>query len=204
VKGIGTFRTIYYLPTLVGGVTMAAIWQWLLNNDYGLINRILAPIAHLFGTTPPDWIQHDAVRWAIPAFVLMSLWTVGGGMLTYLAALKNVPISLYEAARIDGATPIHQFFAVTIPMISPLIFFNLIMAIIGSFQIFSQVYVMTAGGPGNATLVFVIYLFRQAFIFHNMGYASAMAWILFLIVLSLTLILMRSSRRWVYYEGLKA
>jgi multiple sugar transport system permease protein len=204
VKGIGTFRTIYYLPTLVGGVTTAAIWQWLLNRDYGLINRMLAPLAHWFGTTPPDWIQHDAVRWAIPAFVLMSLWTVGGGMLTYLAALKNVPFSLYEAARIDGATPLRQFFTITVPMISPLIFFNLIMAIIGSFQIFSQVYVMTAGGPGNATLVYVIYLFRQAFLFHNMGYASTMAWILFLIVLSLTLIVIRGSRKLVYYEGLKA
>jgi multiple sugar transport system permease protein len=204
VRGIGIYRTIYFLPTLVGGVTMAAIWKWLLNNDYGLINRLLWPVARFFGTSPPDWIEHDAVRWAIPAFVLMSLWTVGGGMLTYLAALKNVPLSLYEAARLDGASRLRQFLAVTVPMISPLIFFNLIMAIIGSFQIFSQVYVMTDGGPGNATLVYVIYLFRQAFLFHNMGYASAMAWLLFLIVFVLTIMVMRGSRRWVYYEGLKA
>jgi multiple sugar transport system permease protein len=204
VKGIGAFRTIYYLPTLVGGVTMAAIWEWLLNKDYGLINHLLTPLAHRLGTTPPDWIHQDAARWAIPAFVLMSLWTVGGGMLTYLAALKNVPVSLYEAARIDGASPIHQFFTVTVPMISPLIFFNLIMAIIGSFQIFAQVYVMTGGGPGNATLVYVLYLYRQAFEFHNMGYASAMAWVLFVLVLLLTGFVIRGSRRWVYYEGLKA
>jgi multiple sugar transport system permease protein len=204
VRGIGLFRTIYYLPTLVGGVTMAAIWEWLLNKDYGLINRLLAPLAHLLGTTPPDWLNHDAARWAIPAFVLMSLWTVGGGMLTYLAALKNVPVSLYEAARIDGASTLRQFFTVTVPMISPLIFFNLIMAIIGSFQIFAQVYVMTGGGPGTATLVYVLYLYRQAFVFHNMGYASAMAWVLFILILLLTGIVIRGSRRWVYYEGLKA
>jgi multiple sugar transport system permease protein len=125
-------------------------------------------------------------------------------MLTYLAALKNVPVSLYEAARIDGAGRIHQFFTVTLPMISPLILFNLIIAIIASFQIFAQVYVMTKGGPGNATLFYVLYLYRQAFEFHNMGYASAMAWVLFVLVLALTGVVIRSSRRWVYYEGLKA
>jgi len=159
--------------------------------------------ARWLGTTPPDWLQADATRWAVPAFVLMSLWTVGGGMLTYLAALKNVPTSLYEAAKIDGAGTVHQFFTVTLPMISPLIFFNLIMSIIASFQIFPQVYAMTDGGPGNATLVYVLYLYRQAFEFHNMGYASAMAWVLFVLVLLLTGIVIRSSRRWVYYEGLK-
>ena len=127
-----------------------------------------------------------------------------GGCCIYLAALKNVPASLYEAAHIDGASRIGQFVNVTIPMISPLIFFNLIMAIIASFQIFAQVYVMTDGGPGNATLVYVLYLYRQAFEFHNMGYASALAWVLFILVLALTVIVIRSSRRWVYYEGLKA
>jgi multiple sugar transport system permease protein len=204
VRGIGVFRTIYYVPTLVGGVTMAAIWEWLLDKDYGLVNHLLAPLAHRLHTTPPDWLHQDAARWAIPAFVLMSLWTVGGGMLTYLAALKNVPVSLYEAARIDGASVFRQFLTVTVPMISPLIFFNLIMAIIGSFQIFAQVYVMTGGGPGDTTLVYVLYLYRQAFEFHNMGYASAMAWILFILVLLLTGFVIRGSRRWVYYEGLKA
>jgi multiple sugar transport system permease protein len=204
VRGIVAFRTIYYIPTLVGGVTMATIWLWLFDRDYGLINRMLVPICSLFGKTPPDWVGQDALRWGVPAFVVMSLWTVGGGMLTYLAALKNVPTSLYEAARIDGAGRIHQFFTVTLPMISPLILFNLIIAIIASFQIFAQVYVMTKGGPGNATLFYVLYLYRQAFEFHNMGYASAMAWVLFVLVLALTGVVIRSSRRWVYYEGLKA
>jgi len=203
-RGITMFRTIYYIPTLVGGVTMAAIWLWLLNPTYGLINHILGPIASKMGTAPPDWIGSDADRWAVPAMVMMSMWTVGGGMLTYLAALKNVPFSLYEAARIDGASATRQFFTVTIPMISPLIFFNLIMAIIGSFQVFAQVFVMTGGGPKNATLFYVIYLYRQAFQFHNMGYASALAWVLFLLVLALTGIVIRGSKSWVYYEGLKA
>jgi ABC-type sugar transport system permease subunit/ABC-type glycerol-3-phosphate transport system substrate-binding protein len=204
VRGINIFRTIYYLPTLVGGVTMAAIWLWLFNKDYGLINHLLAPLGRLLHFTPPDWVGEDAGKWGVPAFTIMALWTVGGGMLTYLAALKNVPTSLYEAAHIDGAGKVRQFFNVTIPMISPLIFFNLIMAIIASFQIFTQVYVMTDGGPGNATLVYVLYLYRQAFEYHNMGYASAMAWVLFLLVLLLTGIVIRTSRRWVYYEGLKA
>jgi multiple sugar transport system permease protein len=203
-RGMVVFRTIYYIPTLVGGVTMAAIWLWLFNPKYGLINHMLAPMAHLIGKTPPDWVGDDAGRWGVPAFVLMSLWTVGSGMLIYLAALKNVPASLYEAARIDGASVNRQFWAVTLPMISPLIFFNLVMAIIASFQVFAQVYVMTNGGPGNATLFYVLYLYRQAFQFDNMGYASAMAWVLFLIVLALTAVVIRTSRRWVYYEGLKA
>jgi multiple sugar transport system permease protein len=202
-RGMLLFRSIYYLPTLVGGVTMAAIWLWLLNPKYGLINHLLAPPLHLLGKTPPDWVGEDAHRWAVPAFVLMSLWTVGGGMLTYLAALKNVPASLYEAARIDGASANRQFWTVTLPMISPLILFNLLMAIIASFQIFAQVYVMTNGGPGNATLFYVLYLYRQAFQFDNMGYASAMSWVLFVIVLALTAIVIRGSRRWVHYEGLK-
>ena len=204
VRGINLFRTIYYLPTLVGAVAMATIWLWLYNADYGLINRLIGPTARLFHVTPPDWVGQDALRWGVPAFVIMSLWTVGGGMLTYLAALKNVPTSLYEAARIDGASSTNQFFTITLPMISPLIFFNLIMAIIASFQIFVQVMVMTDGGPGNATLFYVLYLFRQAFQFHNMGYASAMAWVLFILVLALTGIVMRSGRSWVYYEGLKS
>ena len=172
----------------------------------GLINQgmLMPQFCAFFGKTPPDWVGQDALRWGVPAFVLMSLWTVGGGMLTYLAALKNVPTSLYEAAHIDGAGRIRQFFTVTLPMISPLVLFNLIIAIIASFQVFAQVYVMTGGGPKNATLFYVLYLYRQAFTFHNMGYASALAWILFVIVLVLTGIVMGTSRLWVYYEGLKS
>jgi multiple sugar transport system permease protein len=204
VRGMTAFRTMYYIPTLVGGVTMGTIWMWLFDKDYGLVNHALTPIARIFGTTPPDWLHQDAARWAVPVFVMMALWTVGGGMLTYLAALKNVPGSLYEAARIDGAGFTRQFFAVTLPMISPLVLFNVIMAIIASFQVFTQAFVMTNGGPKNLTLFYVLYLYRQAFQFENMGYASALAWLLFVMVLVLTGLLIRSSRSWVYYEGLKA
>ncbi|MEL6311826.1 MAG: sugar ABC transporter permease, partial [Pseudomonadota bacterium] len=151
----------------------------------------------------PDWFGTDAEVFAIPAYVIMALWGVGAGMVIYLAGLKGIPPSLYESARIDGANRVHQFFKITIPMLSPLIFFNLVMGIIGSFQVFTQVYVMTGGGPGNATLVYVLKLYREAFEYHKMGYASAMAWILFIVLLLLTLGVVRSSKSWVHYEGLK-
>ena len=153
--------------------------------------------------TPPDWFGKDARTFAIPAFVIMSLWGVGGGMIIYLAGLKGIPKSLYEAARIDGASRWRQLLTITLPMLSPLIFYNLVMGIIGSFQVFTQAYVMTGAGPDNATLFYVLNLYRQAFEFHNMGYASAMAWVLFVIVLLLTLIVFRGSRSLVYYEGLR-
>lgn len=163
-----------------------------------LLTRLGAP-----PPTPPDWFGRDAQTFAIPAFVIMSLWGVGGGMIIYLAGLKGIPKSLYEAARIDGASRWRQLLTITLPMLSPLIFYNLVMGIIGSFQVFTQAYVMTGAGPDNATLFYVLNLYRQAFEFHNMGYASAMAWVLFLIVLLLTLIVFRGSRSLVYYEGLR-
>jgi multiple sugar transport system permease protein len=141
--------------------------------------------------------------WAIPGFVVMNLWGVGGGMIIYLAGLKGIPVSLYEAATVDGAGPLRKFWNVTLPMLSPLIFYNLIMGIIGSFQVFTQAFMMTGAGPDNATLFYVLQLYRQAFEFHNMGYASAMAWVLFVIVLLLTMLVFRGSRKLVYYEGLK-
>jgi multiple sugar transport system permease protein len=133
----------------------------------------------------------------------MSLWAIGGGMIIYLAGLKGIPLTLYEAATIDGAGPLRRLWNITLPMLSPLIFYNVVIALIGSFQVFTQAYVMTGGGPDNATLFYVLYLYRQAFEFHNMGYASAMAWILFLIVLGLTILVFRASKNLVYYEGLK-
>lgn len=204
VRGIALFRTIYFVPSVVSGVALAVLWLQIFNNDYGLLNTALRPITNLFGFDPPDWFGRDAQIWAVPAFVIMGLWGVGGGMIIYLAGLKGIPASLYEAARIDGAGPVRQFWNVTLPMLSPLIFFNLVMGIIGSFQIFTQAYVMTGAGPGNATLFYVLNLYRQAFEFHNMGYASAMAWVLFVIVLVLTIAVFRGSRNVVYYEGLRA
>lgn len=203
VRGISIFRTIYFLPSVLGMVAVSVLWLQIFNNDYGIFNAILRPIASWFGTTPPDWFGKDAARWAIPAFVIMNLWGVGGGMIIYLAGLKGIPASLYEAARIDGAGPARQLWNITLPMLSPLIFYNLVMAIIGSFQVFTQAYMITGAGPGNSTLFYVLSLYRQAFEYHNMGYASAMAWILFVIVLVLTLIVFRGSRNLVYYEGLK-
>ena len=204
VRGITLFRTAYFVPSVVSGVALATLWLWMFNKDYGLINVALRPIASLMHTTPPDWFGSDADHFAIPAFIIMGLWGVGSGMVIYLAGLKGVPASLYEAATLDGAGPARRLWNVTIPMLSPLIFYNVVMGVIGSFQIFTQAKVMTNGGPNNATLFYVLDLYREAFEFQNMGYASAMAWLLFVIVLALTLVVFRASRGLIYYEGLKA
>ena len=204
VRGIALFRTVYFVPSVVSGVALATLWLKLFNNDYGLINTVLLAPLKWVGLAAPDWFGRDASWAAVPAFVVMGLWGVGGGMVIYLAGLKGVPQSLYEAATIDGAGPARRLFAVTLPMLSPLIFFNVVMGVIGSFQIFTQAKVMTNGGPGTDTLFYVLNLYRQAFEFHNMGYASAMAWVLFVIVLAFTALVFRGSRGLVHYEGLKA
>jgi len=202
VRGIAIFRTIYFVPSVVSGVALATLWVMIFDPDKGVLNRMLNAVLGPLGLSAPDWFGTDAEVFAIPAFVMMALWGVGAGMVIYLAGLKGIPASLYEAARIDGAGKIKQFFNITLPMLSPLIFFNLVMGLIGSFQVFTQVYVMTEGGPGNATLVYVLKLYLEAFEYHKMGYASAMAWILFLVLLGLTLLVVRSSKKWVHYEGL--
>ncbi|HEX8520665.1 MAG TPA: extracellular solute-binding protein [Tepidisphaeraceae bacterium] len=205
VRGIAVYRTVFFIPSLiVASVVGAVMWRQMYNNEYGMVNALLRPLLHPFGTTPPDWLGRDARYWAIPAFVLMSVWGVGGAMILYLAGLKGIPVSLYEAATIDGAGRTRQFWNVTLPMLSPLIFYNVVMGIIGSFQVFVQAMVMTDGGPNDFTLFYVLQLYRQAFVFHNMGYASAMAWVLFLILLGLTVLVFRGSKNLVYYEGLKA
>ncbi|HZZ44831.1 MAG TPA: extracellular solute-binding protein [Tepidisphaeraceae bacterium] len=205
VRGITIFRTLFFIPSVVSGVVLAALWQWILNNQYGPLNKLLDIVLSPFHLHPPDWIGEDAVHWAVPAFVLMGLWGVGSGMVIYLAGLKGIPASLYEAARLDGASPFKRFLHITLPMLSPLLFYQLVMSIIGSFQIFTQAKFMTPlGGPGESTLFYVFNLYRQAFEFHEMGYASAMAWILFLLLLILTLLIFRASKNLAYYEGLKA
>jgi multiple sugar transport system permease protein len=203
VRGIALFRTIYFVPSVISGVALAVLWLQIFNNDYGVLNETLRRVTGIFGKEPPDWFGRDARVWAIPAFVIMGLWGVGGGMILYLAGLKGIPASLYEAATIDGAGPLRRMWNVTLPMLSPLIFYNIVMGIIGSFQIFTQAMVMTGGGPNNATLFYVLNLYRQAFEFHNMGYASAMAWVLLVIVLAVTMLVFRGSKNLVYYEGLK-
>src|SRR5206468_3512911 len=169
---------------------------WLLNPDMGLVNIALGKlgVAH-----PPAWLT-DPV-WSKPALILMGLWGAGGGMVIYLASLQDVPDQLYEASALDGAGRLAQFRHVTLPMLSPVILFNLIMGLIGSFQYFTQAYVMTNGGPEDSTTFYALHLFNRAFLDFKMGYASAMAWVLFLITLAATILVFRSSARWVYYAG---
>ncbi|MBX3395630.1 MAG: extracellular solute-binding protein [Phycisphaerae bacterium] len=201
-KGIGAFRAIWYLPSVLAGVGMAVMWKWVFHHEHGLMNDVLSKILPA-SVAPPAWFEKDADRWGVPAFAIVNLWSIGGTMMIYLAGLKGISKELYEAAAIDGATGWRRFLHVTLPMLSPVIFFNVIIAIIASFQVFTQAFIMTGGGPGNATRFYVIQLYNQAFDLHDMGYASAMAWLLLLIVLGLTIVVMRGSRRFVYYEALK-
>lgn len=189
------WRTLYYLPSVTSGIAVAMLWMWIFHPDAGLLNQALLMV----GIEGPRWLYSE--QWAVPAFIIMGLWGAGGNMLLYLAGLQGIPTHLYEAARIDGAGSFRTFWAITIPMLSPTIFFNLIMGIIGSFQIFTQALVMTSGGPNNATLTIMLYLYRKGFEQFQFGYASAIAWSLFVIVLLLTLLVFRSSAVWVYYEG---
>ena len=157
----------------------------------------------LVGLRAPDWLGSDAATFGAPAFALLSLWMVGGSMMIYLAGLKGIPDELYEAAAIDGARAWHRFRAVTLPMLSPVLLFNGIMAVIASFQVFTQAFVMTNGEPGDLTRFYVLYLYNQAFDYYEMGYASALAWLLLLLVLALSVFLLRGSRGFVHYEGLR-
>jgi len=196
VRGIALYRTLYYLPSITPVVATSILWMWLLNPEMGLVNLFLKGVGV---ANPPAWLTDPF--WSKPALILMSLWGVGGGMVIYLAALKDVPEALYEAAALDGASRWNQFRHVTLPMISPVIFFNLIMGLIGSFQYFTQAFVMTNGGPQDSTTFYALHLFNKAFLDFKMGYASAMAWILFLITLVGALLVFRTSARWVYYGG---
>jgi len=194
----GVFRVIYYLPALVTGVAVAILWSWVLNPDMGLLNGFLRALG-VPRAVLPRWFVSE--QWALPSLILMSLWGAGGNMLLYLAGLQSIPTHLYEAARIDGANPWQQFWNVTLPMLSPTIFFNLVLNFIGSYQVFTQAYILTNGGPNNATLTMVLYLFRKSFQQFEFGYASAIAWVLFVIIMVFTLMIIRSSDAWVYYEG---
>jgi multiple sugar transport system permease protein len=195
VRWRGIFRTVYYLPSVVSGVAVAILWQWIYHPDFGLINALLAAI----GIDGPRWLFSR--EWALPALILMTLWSVGGNMLIFLAGLQSIPTELYDAAHVDGANSWRRLRHVTVPMLTPTIFFNLILSIIGSYQVFTTAYVMTEGGPGSATLMLVLLLYRVAFEQFKFGYASAIAWLLFGIILLFTLLVIRSSTFWVYYAG---
>jgi len=202
VRGVRLFRAAWYLPSVLAGVAIAILWKWVFHHEHGMLNALLNPLLPE-GYAAPRWFERDAQTWGVPAFVIMSFWSIGGTMMIYLAGLKGISRELYEAASIDGASAPRRFVHVTLPMLSPVIFFNTIIAMIASLQTFTQAYVMTAGGPGDATRFYVVYLYNQAFDLHEMGYASAMAWLLLLIILVLTLLVMRGSRRFVYYEALR-
>ena len=195
LRGIMLYRTFLFVPSIVPVVASAMLWLWVLNPEHGLLNAGLRA-AHLPG---PPWLASPL--WAKPAMILMDLWGVGGGMVIYLAALQAVPAALYEAAALDGANFRQRTWHITLPSISPVIFFNLIMGVIGTFQYFTQTFVMTQGGPDNSTLFYALYLYQNAFQYFRMGTACAMAWILFIITLAATALVFKSSARWVYYEG---
>ena len=194
VRGISFFRTIYYLPSIVPVVANAMLWSWVFNSEFGLLNAGLRAI----GLPKVLWLQNP--NWAMPALITMSLWGIGGAMLIYLAGLQGVPQHLYEAAELDGASYWHRFRHVTIPMISPVIFFNLLMGLIGALQTFTQGYIITNGGPQNSTLFYALYIYRRAFTDFKMGYAAALAWVLFVIVLVLSVLVFRYLGRQVHYE----
>lgn len=195
VRGMSIFRTIYYLPAVVSGVSVMVLWMYIFNPQIGLLNTFLGYL----GINGPGWIFDP--KWAMVSIIIMGLWGVGGGIIIWLAGLNGIPDYLYEAADLDGASKFQKFRHITIPMLTPTIFFNLITGIIGALQTFGQAYVMTKGGPMNSTLFFNYYLFKKAFEEFDMGYASALAWILFIIIFIFTLLVFKSSALWVHYEG---
>ncbi len=199
IRGVPLYRTLFYLPSLTPAVASALLWIWIFNSKYGLANAVLRSL----GLPGPRWLTDPYM--VIPSFVLMGLWGLGGNtMIIFLAGLQGVPTHLYDAAEIDGAGAWQRFVAVTLPQISPTVFFNMILGIIGSFQVFGSAYLMTGGGPEYATYFLVFYIYQEAFKSLHMGRGSALAWILFIILLFFTLLQFGLSRRWVYYEGEQA
>jgi ABC-type sugar transport system permease subunit/ABC-type glycerol-3-phosphate transport system substrate-binding protein len=195
IRGIAVWRTFFYLPSIVPLVAASVLWIWIFNPQGGLVNLLL----HAVGIQGPLWLQDPS--WSKPALIVMGLWGAGASMIIWLAGLKGISEQLYEAAGLDGASAWQQFLHITLPQLSPYIFFNMVMGLIATFQIFGQAYIMTGGGPVNSTTFYVYHLFNNAFRYGHMGYASALAWVLFGIILAVTLFQIRMSRRWVYYES---
>ncbi|GAF23611.1 MULTISPECIES: carbohydrate ABC transporter permease [Shouchella] len=197
VKGMAVYRTIFFLPTLVPHVALAILWVWLLNPQFGLVNAML----DFVGIQGPPWL--GSTFWSKPALILMSLWGIGQAVIIYLAGLSDISQEYYEAAEVDGATFLQKTFKITLPLLTPVIFFNLVMGFIGAFQQFTLPYAMTngTGTPADSLTFYVMYLYDNAFSYFRMGYASAMAWILFLIILVLTSLVFWSSKKWVHYQG---
>jgi len=195
IPGIGVFRTIYYLPSVISGVAVSMMWIWVFNPNFGLMNGFLDSI----GISGPGWFSDT--KWALPTMIIVSLYSVGSTAIIFLAGLKGIPDVLYEAAELDGASKLQQLFTITIPQLTPTILFNVIMLTITSFQIFTEALIITGGGPANSTMFFNLYLYQNAFTYGRLGYASALAWILFTLTFICAFYIFKSSRKWVYYEG---
>jgi multiple sugar transport system permease protein len=194
--GVGVLRTVYYMPSIVSGVALSVIWLWMYNPQYGLVNQALA----LFGVPGPLWL--DDPRWSKDAIILMGLWSIGGGrMILFIAGLNGIPRHLYESARVDGAGWWTQFVHITLPQLSGIIFLIMVVEIISCFQVFTEAYLMTNGGPLDSTLFYNLQLYFKAFQDYEMGTASAMAWILFVLTMAVTILLFKGLGRFVYYEG---
>lgn len=188
IKGVAIYRTIYYLPAVVSGVAVAVIWKWILNPNYGIANMILG----WFGVEGPNWLGDP--KWVLPSYLLIAVWGAGGGILTYIVGLKEIPGELYEAARIDGAGFWSRLKSITVPLMTPVIYYNLIMGIIAAFRKFTDAYII--GGAGDQGRFYMVNLYENAFSYYRMGYATALAWILFIIILSLTLFINYTSKKW--------
>jgi len=197
LPGVRIFRTIFYLPYVVPAVASGLIFQQILNRDVGWLNVVLSTL----GVSKPNWLNDENL--VLPALALIGLWGVGNAMLLYLAGLQGVPTELYEASKIDGANGVQRLFSITLPMISPVILYNLVIGLITTFQYFTTAYIIggTTGNPNYSTLFYNLYLYNQAFVYTDMGYASAMAWVLLLIVIAITALVFATSRNWVFYAG---
>lgn len=194
VKGVKIYRTIFYIPAVVSGVAISIIWGWILNGNYGVLNYLLS----LLGIEGPNWLVDPS--WALLAVILASAFGVGTMMLIFYTDIKSIPIDLYEAASLDGASPARQFFSITLPIITPTILFNLITSLISAFQQLTLVMLLTNGGPLKSTYFYGMFTYNNAFKHHKLGYASANAWVMFVIILFLTALVFKSSSAWVFYE----
>lgn len=195
VKFLGFWRTVFYMPYITSGVAVIILWGWIFNGTYGIINYVLS----LFGITGPNWLGDK--RLALGCIVIMALWSLGNQILIMLAGIQDIPDSYYESAQIDGASTIRQVFAITLPLSTPTIFFNLIIGVIAAFQLFNQPYILTNGGPVDSTLTVAMIIFRNAFQYGKMGYASCIAWCLFIVIMIFTGIINATQKKWVFYDN---
>lgn len=195
LKGIGFFRTCFFIPYITSGLAVTLLWGWIFNPQFGLLNYALSLI-HIQG---PGWLT--SATWSKPALILMSLWSVGNSVIIFLAALQDIPTELMECAKIDGANTIKVLFKIQIPLVTSTIFFNMLMGMIFSLQMFMPAYVLTAGGPSDSTYMYMLHLYNTTFRYYEMGYGSTLAWILFVIILAVTFIINKTSKHWVYYTN---